>query len=81
MSPGKNKSIKPKLFEYLRQEETSYLINKMASNNLNSDMISVYAYVQADGFCYRNNNLAIYAESNKQVRILSLSLFKMNYIF
>ncbi len=67
MSPSK-KPNKPRLVDYIRQEEGNYLANKMASNKLNHDMISVYAFVQADGFCYRNNTLAIYAESNRNVK-------------
>ena len=62
-----SKQPRPKLFDYIRQDEVNYLVNKMASNRLNHDMVSVYAFIQADGFCYRSNTLAIYAEANKQV--------------
>jgi hypothetical protein len=66
LAPSK-KPARPQLCDYIRQDEASYLVNKMASNDLNYDMISVYAYIQADGFCYRNNTLAIYAETNRNV--------------
>lgn len=74
-TPNKKSNIKPKLFDYLKQEELSYFANKMASNKLNHDLISVYAFIQADGICYRSNTLAIYAETNRQI----MSKIMMHY--
>jgi hypothetical protein len=64
---AKTSSLKSKLYDHIKQDETNYLINKMSSNKLNHDAISVYAFIQADGFCYRSNNIAIYAEANRQL--------------
>merc|ERR1712127_79135 len=36
-------------------------------NKNDADKLSCYAFVQADGFCYRANNLTIYAEANRQI--------------
>ncbi len=68
-SPNKRQSHqKPKLFDYVKLDELSNLVNKACGNSKrNLDFLGCYAFIQAEGFCYRNNNLAVYAESNKQV--------------
>lgn len=68
-SPKKTSNIKEKknIFEYIIKNELSFLSNKVSSiNKQNQDLLSCYAFIQADGFCFRNNNLAIFAESNRQ---------------
>lgn len=62
------KSKKPRLFDYLKVEELTDLMHNSSLEN--TDFLSCYAFLQADGFCLRSNNLAIYAEANRQVHFL-----------
>ncbi len=70
-SPSKKQSNpkpRPKLFDYAKLDELSNLINKASGNGKQTlDVLGCYGFIQADGFCFRNNNLPIYAESNRQV--------------
>ena len=62
------KTIKPNLLDYIKIDDLTCLIKKTSGYKQNNDdLVSCYAFIQADGFCLRNNNLAIYAESNRQV--------------
>lgn len=56
---------KTTIFDYIKQDDLVHLLNK---TNKKQDQISCYAFIQADGFCLRTNNLAIYAEANRQVK-------------
>ena len=64
---------KPRIFDYLKVEELSDLMYKSTLEN--ADLLSCYAFIQADGFCLRTNNLAIYAEANRQVVFFSEHTF------
>lgn len=55
----------PKLSDYLKIDEFTKLVNR--SSWKKNDPLSCYAFVQADGFCYRTNNLTIFAEANRQI--------------
>jgi hypothetical protein len=66
---GSAQNNKPKLFNYLG-------LNSTDSDEFNwtdlekkkeSELLTCYAFVQTEGFCMRANNLAIYAEANRQV--------------
>ena len=76
---SKSNKAKPKLYDYIKLDEFSSLANKSSSSGNNGNIISscsggvsldllpCYAFIQADGFCLRTNNIAIYAEANRQV--------------
>ena len=67
---SKSNKAKPKVYDYIKLDELSSLTNKsdLSSSNVNLDLLPVYAFIQADGFCLRANNVAIYAEANRQVK-------------
>ena len=56
----------PQLYDYIKPDEFFQLLNR-TSFNKNDDLLSCYAFVLADGFCLRANNLTMLAESNRQV--------------
>lgn len=56
-------SKKTTIFDYVKKDDVAHLIHSSSKK----DPITCYAYIQADGFCLRTNNLAIYAEANRQV--------------
>ena len=58
---------KPKLFDYVKTDTLAELIYKTSINKPKRDLISCYAFIQADGFCFRANNLPVYAEVNRQI--------------
>lgn len=51
-------------------------VRNFTSNKTNIDLISCYAYIQSDGICLRTNNIAIYAEANRQAVNKILPIFK-----
>lgn len=56
-----NKKIS--IFDYVQQNDFGFLMNRSSLKN----PISCYAFIQADGFCLRTNNLPMYTEANRQV--------------
>lgn len=58
---------RPKLFDYVKPDKLAQLIYKTSINKRSHDLISCYAFIQSDGFCFRANNLSIYAEVNRQI--------------
>jgi hypothetical protein len=66
---GSSLNNKPKLFNYLGLKRTDS--DDFNWNNLEkkkeSELLTCYAFIQTEGFCMRANNLAIYAEANRQV--------------
>lgn len=58
---------KSKLFDYFKVDKLAQLISKTSINKRRHDIISCYAFIQADGFSLRANNLAVFAEANRQV--------------
>lgn len=63
-----NKKIS--IFDYVEQNDFGFLMNRSSLKN----PISCYAFIQADGFCLRTNNLSMYTEANRQVRFLFIIL-------
>ena len=62
-----NVKTKPKLFDYIKTDKLEQLISKTSINNRHHDPFSCYAFIQADGFCLRANNLTVFAEANRQI--------------
>lgn len=57
----------PQLYDYIKTDEFTELINRATGQQNDRDLLKCYAFVMADGFCYRANNLTMLAESNRQV--------------
>ena len=74
---SKSNTGKPKLYDYIKLNEYSNLVDKL-SMQVNLDLLPCYAFIQADGFCLRTNNVAIYAEANRQVNNISLAIYNKN---
>jgi hypothetical protein len=72
---SKSNKAKPKLYDYIKLDEFSLLANKsdLTLSSINLDLLPVHAFIQADGFCLRANNVAIYAEANRQVFFFFIS--------
>ena len=58
---------RPKIFDYIKEDKLENLINKTSVNRRHPDLLSCFAFIQIDGFCFRSNNLSVYAEANRQV--------------
>lgn len=61
----KNKK-KLSIFDYVQENDFGFLMNRSSLKH----PISCYAFIQADGFCLRTNNLPVYTEANRQVFFL-----------
>ncbi len=62
-----NVKTRPKLFDYIKTDKLEQLISKTSIKNRPHDPFNCYAFVQADGFCFRANNLTVFAEANRQI--------------
>lgn len=64
---GDKKPTRPQLFDYMKTDELTKLVNKFSLNKKHNEYLSCYGFIQADGFCFRANNLTIFAEANRQI--------------
>ncbi len=62
-----NQKARLKIFDYMKTDELTRLVNKLSMNKKENELLSCYCFVQADGFCFRTNNLTIFAEANRQI--------------
>ena len=62
-----NVKSRPKLFDYIKTDKLEHLISKTSINKRHKDPIGCYSFIQADGFCFRANNLTVFAEANRQI--------------
>lgn len=68
MNEKENKKFRPRLVDYIsKTDDFTQLIKKSSINKVDSDLINCFAFVQADGFCFRANNPTIFAEVNRQI--------------
>lgn len=66
-SKSKEQSIhRSTIYDYLRKENENGA-SSQSKNQKADELLSCYAFILTDGFCYRANNSAIYAEANRQV--------------
>jgi len=62
-----NKKDRLKMFDYMKTDQLTRLVNKLSMNKKENEHLSCYCFVQTDGFCFRANNLTIFAEANRQI--------------
>ena len=68
---GTSQKFTPKLLDYVKIDELTQLINKASISKSANEHLGCFGFLQADGFCFRANNLTIFAEANRQVQVLN----------
>ncbi len=79
------KRLKPKLFDYIQVDESTELLdNSSIQRNNSDDLLSCYGFLQAEGFCFRTNNISIFGEANRvisNVHSIYIIILLLNIIY